>query len=106
MINFVEIVPKARNVVSCLLLRTELMQNPWLNTIKTCDDGKKKKKQYTKDCTGVIVTQEHDCDAYLSAMDQGERTLDFSQSMVPAYHAIGESASQRSLSLLRRHHRL
>ncbi|CAM9136973.1 unnamed protein product [Ectocarpus sp. 8 AP-2014] len=44
---------------------------------------------YTKDCTGVIVTQEHDCDAYLSAMDQGERTLDFSQSMVPAYHAIG-----------------
>lgn len=49
---------------------------------------------------GVIVTQEHDCDAYLSAMDQGERMLDFSQSMVPAYHAIGESAaSQSGLSL-------
>lgn len=35
------------------------------------------------------MKQERECDAVLNIIAKQEKTLDFSQSMVPAYHAIG-----------------
>lgn len=54
--------------------------------------------QYKEFCTGPIVKQDQECDGRLRVIGRGETTLEFWQSSVPMYHAIGEgSESQREL---------
>eukprot|EP00752_Nemacystus_decipiens_P002301 g2177.t1 len=49
----------------------------------------KHRDNYEQYCTGPIVKQDRECDALLRLMGRGESTLEFWQSWVPVYHAIG-----------------
>eukprot|EP00903_Cladosiphon_okamuranus_P017604 g16215.t1 len=49
----------------------------------------KNREMYTELCTGPIVKQDQECDGRLRVMGRGETTLEFWQSWVPVYHAIG-----------------
>lgn len=46
--------------------------------------------QHTEFCTGPIVQADHVCNGILRKIGREERTLEFLQSWVPVYHAIGK----------------
>lgn len=46
--------------------------------------------QYKRACTGVVVAQKQQCDEIEIKIAKAEETLDFWESAVPVYHAIGQ----------------
>ncbi|CAM9747162.1 unnamed protein product [Laminaria digitata] len=65
-------------------LRVEKDRIPWLIEAIAHDRAK-----YKEICTGYVVTAQANCDRIIERVAYREKVLDFGQSSIPAYHAIG-----------------